>query len=72
MKEVSFRVAVAELADSAYFRAIVAEIESRAPIVPAYDYRGATNIEEIKAKLAMRTHHELVMSIINPKGKADG
>lgn len=71
MQEVPFKVAVAELSQSPYFRAIVHEIERRAPVIPAYDASGVSNIEEIKFKLAQRAMHELVMSILSPKGKAE-
>ena len=70
MKEIPFQVSVENLSGSPDYRNIVSKIESVAPIVPAYDYKGETNIEEIKAKLAMRTMHDLVMSILNPKGKS--
>lgn len=67
-----YRVSVHELSDVPHFRNIVAKIQSLAPVVPAFSYAGESNIEEIKFKLAQRSMHELVMSILNPKGKADG
>ncbi len=72
MKEIPVSISVHELSGDAHYRNIVEKIRQLAPIVPAFDYKGQTNIEEIKAKLAQRTMHDLVMSILNPKGKADG
>ncbi len=71
MKEVPFRASVEELSQSPHFKNVVAKIQSLAPVVPEYDYTGPTNIEMIKARLAERRMHELVMSILNPKGKAE-
>ena len=71
MKEIPYQVCVQELSPSPHFRALVEKIRSVAPVVPAFDYKGETNIEEIKAKLAQRTMHDLVMSILSPKGKAE-
>lgn len=67
-----YKVSVEELRDSPHFRNVVAKIESLSPIVPVFSYAGDSNIEEIKFKLAQKSMHELVMSILNPKGKADG
>lgn len=50
------------------YKVVVDKVRSLAPVVPAYDYKGNTNIEEIKAKLAQRDMHEMVMSILIPKG----
>lgn len=71
MKEVPFQYAVAELSQSPYFKAIVHKLASLDPVVPAFKYDGESNIEEIKFKLAQRAMHELVMSVVNPKGKAE-
>jgi hypothetical protein len=67
-----FRASVEELLHSPHYQNVLAKIKSLAPIVPEYDYKGPTNIEEIKARLAERRMHDLVMAILNPKGKADG
>jgi hypothetical protein len=71
VNELSYKTAVAELQQSPYFKAIVLKVASLAPVIPSYDYMGASNIEEIKFKLAQRTMHELVMSILSPKGKVE-
>jgi hypothetical protein len=70
MKTIPFRYSVEELSGSAHYANVVAKVESLAPIVPAFNYSGASNIEEIKFKLAQKAMHDLVMSIL--KGKADG
>ncbi len=70
--DLPYRVSVEELSDVPHYRNIVAKIASLSPVVPAFNYAGASNIEEIKFKLAQKAMHELVMSILNPKGKADG
>lgn len=71
MEQASFKVAVAELQQSPYYRAIVAEVARHVPVVPAFNYAGGSNIEEIKFKLAQRAMHELVMTILSPKGKVE-
>lgn len=50
------------------YKVVVEKIKSLAPVVPAYNYKGETNIEEIKAKLAQRDMHELVLKILIPQG----
>lgn len=64
MKELSYRTAVAELGQSPYYQSIVNKVESLVPMVPAYNFKGASNIEEIKFKLAQRELHELVMRVL--------
>jgi hypothetical protein len=67
-----FKVSVEELKPrSALTKNIVAKLQSLAPVVPAFNYAGESNIEEIKFKLAQRSMHALVMSVVNPKGKAE-
>lgn len=68
MKAIPFRAAVMEIGQSPYYRAIVEKVESTRPVIPIFNYTGESNIEEIKYKLAQLQMHELVMSILNPKG----
>ncbi len=72
MKEIPYRVSVEELSHVPHYRNIVAKIESLDPVVPAFNYAGVSNIEEIKFKLAQKSMLDLVLSILSPKGKADG
>lgn len=71
MQELSYITAVSELSQSPYYQAIVRKIQSLAPVVPPFNYAGTSNIEEIKFKLAQKSMHELVMSILSPKGKVE-
>ena len=64
MKELSYRTSVAEIGQSPYYQNIVNKIASVSPVVPAFDYKGGSNIEEIKFKLAQREMHNLVMQIL--------
>lgn len=64
MKELHYKTAVSELSQSPYYQCVVNAIAKVAPLVPEFDYKGQTNIEEIKAKLAHRTMHDLVMKIL--------
>ena len=64
MKEISYKVSVAEMWQSPQYQNIVAKIASVAPVVPAYTYKGESNIEEIKFKLAQREMHTLVMQLL--------
>jgi hypothetical protein len=66
-----FKVSVEELSHVPHFKNVVAKLQSLAPVVPAFNYAGESNIEEIKFKLAQRSMHALVMSVVNPKGKAE-
>jgi hypothetical protein len=50
------------------YKVVVEKVRSLSPVVPVFDYKGASNIEEIKFKLAQRDMHALVMSILIPKG----
>ena len=72
MKDIPYQKSVQELADDPHYRNIVAAVGRMKPIVPMYDYKGATNIEEIKAGLAQAKLHEAIMNALNPRGKADG
>lgn len=71
MTEYPVKVAVEELSQAPQYGVILKKIADLAPIVPAYTYKGDSNIEEIKFKLAQREMHSLVMNILNPKGKAE-
>lgn len=71
MKEIPLSVVIAEIFPSPHYQRILEAVRKMEPIVPAFDYKGATNIEEIKARLAQRTHHEAIMNVLNPKGKAN-
>ena len=64
MNELSYKTAVAEIGRSPYYLAILRRVEELAPPVPAFDYKGESNIEEIKFKLAQREMHSLVMRIL--------
>lgn len=64
MKELHYKVSVAEIGQSPYYQNIVNKVQSLSPVVPAYDFRGAGNIEEIKFKLAQREMHELIMKVL--------
>ena len=64
MKELSYKTAVAEIGQSPYYQAIVLKVESLAPMVPAFDYKGESNIEEIKFKLAQLQMLELVLRVM--------
>ena len=58
--------AVQDLWGNHWYRVVVAEIEARAPIVPAYDPQ-ENNIEQIKFGSAQKQLHDLVMAILKPK-----
>lgn len=60
---------VHELQLSHQYKVLVEFLKSRRPTVPAFDYAGPSNVEEIKFKLAQQQHHDLLMSIINPGDK---
>jgi len=64
MKEMHYKASVAEIGHSPYYQNILNKVASLAPVVPAFDYRGTSNIEEIKFKLAQRELHTLVMQIL--------
>ena len=64
MKELHYKTAVAEIGQSPYFQCIVNKIAELYPLVPAFDYKGQSNIEEIKFKLAQRELHTLIMRIL--------
>ena len=74
MKEIPaipFQVSVEELWASPHYQNILAKVKALEPLVPAFDFEGPSNMEKIKARLAMRAHHELIMSILSPKGKSN-
>lgn len=64
MKEISYRVSVAEIIQSPQYQNILTKVQSLSPVVPAFDFKGTSNIEEIKFKLAQREMHDLVMRIL--------
>ena len=64
MKELHYRTAVSEISQSPYYRNIVDKIASLAPLVPVYDFKGESNIEEIKFRLAQRAMHDLIMQVL--------
>lgn len=59
------RKEVHELMLSHQYKVLQEFLGTLRPIVPAYDYKGDSNIEEIKFKLAQQQHHDLLMKIIN-------
>lgn len=68
--DVDYRAAKTALLESGqaiYYKAIVARIEKLAPVIPTFDYKGDSNIEEIKYRLAQRQMFDLIMNILNPK-----
>lgn len=65
MKEMPYRVSVEELRGNPHYANVVAKVASLSPVVPAYDYKGESNIEEIKFKLAQKAMLDLVLSILN-------
>lgn len=69
MKAIPYLHSVQEIGESPHYKNIVAKVQSLSPVVPTYDYFGASNIEEIKFKLAQKSMHDLVMSIL--KGKVE-
>ncbi len=71
MRSIPWQSSVAELAPTPQYRNVVEKIKSLAPVIPAFSYKGESNIEEIKFKLAQREMHDLVMSILQPKGTAN-
>ena len=64
MKEISYKVSVAEIGQSPQYQNILAKVASLSPVVPSYDFKGSSNIEEIKFKLAQREMHDLVMRVL--------
>jgi hypothetical protein len=50
------------------YKVVVEKVKSLAPVVPVFDYKGASNIEEIKFKLAQRDMHDLILRILIPQG----
>lgn len=64
MSDMNYRVSVAEIQQSPYYRNIVDKVASLSPVVPPFDHKGQSNIETIKFKLAQREMHDLVMQIL--------
>lgn len=64
MKELHYRAAVAEIGPSPYYQNILQAVEKLAPLVPSYSYKGESNIEEIKYKLAQREMHTLILKVL--------
>lgn len=50
------------------YKVVIAKVKSVAPVVPVFDYKGESNIEEIKFKLAQKSMHDLILSILIPQG----
>lgn len=50
------------------YKVVVDKVKSLSPVVPVFNYSGESNIEEIKFKLAQKSMHDLVLSILVPKG----
>ncbi len=69
MREVPYKVAVAEIIQAPQYQAVLHKVASLAPVVPTFNYAGESNIEEIKFKLAQREMLELVLTVL--KGKAE-
>lgn len=61
------KAGVAELWQSHFYRQAVAKIEELRPTVPRFDYKGESNIEEIKFKLAQLELHQTIISILKPE-----
>lgn len=64
MKELNYKVAVAEIGHSPYYQAILQAVEKLAPLVPEFEHTGTSNIETIKYKLAQRGMHALIMRVL--------
>ena len=65
-----WRAAVQDLSQSGHYQMVIQKIESMEPVVPVFDYKNQSNIEEIKFKLAQKSMWELVLIIL--KGKSNG
>lgn len=63
------RSIIEDLWQSAYYRALVAEIEKLAPVVPYFTYEDQSNIELIKGRLVEKQFHAKVMSILKPESE---
>ena len=57
-----------DLWGSHQYKVVIDKVKSLAPVVPVFNYSGDSNIEEIKFKLAQKSMHDLVLSILIPKG----
>lgn len=65
-----WRAAVNELSQSGHYQMVIQKIESMKPVVPVFNYKGESNFEEIKFKLAQEEFWKLVLTIL--KGSAHG
>jgi len=65
---VNRKALIEELWSSAHYRAVVEDMASHRPIVPQFDYKNQTNLEEIKFKLAQQQYHDFVMTFFKPEG----
>jgi len=63
-----WKAAVSELRQSGHYNMVIQKVESLEPVVPVFDYRGQSNFEEIKFKLAQRQFWELIVNVL--KGNA--
>jgi len=61
------RSIVAELWQSAHYRAVVAEIERQRPVVPYFSYEDQGNIETIKGRLVERQLFDKLLKILKPE-----
>lgn len=61
------REKAAVLWQGAEYREVVAAVASLVPLIPRFDYKNQSNIEEIKFKLAQKEMHETVMRLLKPE-----
>lgn len=60
---------LAELWQSAYYRDRIALIEKLRPLIPSFQYKGESNIEEIKFKLAQQQMFDAIIALLKPLEK---
>lgn len=61
------RTIVAELWQSAHYRAVIAELQKLEPVVPHFSYADQTNIETIKGRLVEKQFFDMVMKLLKPE-----
>jgi predicted transcriptional regulator len=59
-----WRSAVVELMQNGHYKMVIQKIESMKPVVPVFNYKGDSNFEEIKFKLAQEEFWKLVLTIM--------
>jgi hypothetical protein len=52
------------MTESGHYKFVVEKIESLEPVVPVFDYKSQSNIEEIKFKLAQKEMWKLILTVL--------